>query len=164
MEVDSKRMLCYTVGYMQKKKVILTLKDQKRKGVFPEHKHAKFEGCVRGDKRMTIAAREALIGVSTIRDNAYYYQTPPPGIVVVLAPVNEDGAPASGYAPAYRFANEPQFAWERANTGMWLEIDLTPCPKCGAALVWYEAGYVPGYRVCAGKAHHHFIAAIVRED
>ena len=32
--------------------------------------------------------------------------------------------------------------------GQWL-----PCPQCGSALVWYEAGYVPGYRVCL-EGHH----------
>lgn len=33
--------------------------------------------------------------------------------------------------------------------------DWTPCPhpKCGRALVWYEAGYVPGYRLCT-RGHH----------
>lgn len=28
-----------------------------------------------------------------------------------------------------------------------------PAPRCRRALVWYEAGYVPGYRVCT-RGHH----------
>ena len=38
----------------------------------------------------------------------------------------------------------------------WQQLDMTPCPTCGAGLVWYEVGYVPGYRVCAGPKHHHW--------
>lgn len=37
----------------------------------------------------------------------------------------------------------------------WSAITNCPCPVqgCGQTLVWYEAGYVPGYRVCmAAKA------------
>lgn len=137
----------------------IILKDQKRTGVFAEHKHLRFEGgAVRRDTRMTIPAREALERVSILRDGAYYFERPPTGIVVVLAPIIEAGAPTSGYMAALRCDNEPQFPGERPNPDMWIEVDFTPCPKCGAALVWYEAGYVPGYRVCAGKAHHHFIA------
>lgn len=32
----------------------------------------------------------------------------------------------------------------------WADITGVPCPHpgCSQALVWYEAGYVPGYRVC----------------
>lgn len=137
----------------------ITLKDQKRTGVFPEHKNARFEGgAIRKDARMTIPAREALERVSTVHDDAYYYQQPPVGVVAVLAPVIEAGAPTSGYMTAFRCVDEPPFPGEQPNPDMWVEVDLTPCPKCGAALVWYEAGYVPGYRVCAGKSHHHFIA------
>lgn len=137
----------------------ITLADQKRTGVFPEHAKLKFEGLIRTDTRMTIPAREALQRVSVVRDGAYYYQTPPTGIVAVLAPViDEGGAPTMGRMVALRCDNEPPYPGEIPNLDMWIEVDLTPCPKCGAALVWYEAGYVPGYRVCAGKAHHHFIA------
>ena len=40
----------------------------------------------------------------------------------------------------------------------WVQLDWTPCPTCGAPLVWYEAGYVPGYRVCAAPPFHHVLA------
>ena len=40
----------------------------------------------------------------------------------------------------------------------WTQIDWTPCPVCGAPVVWYEAGYVPGYRVCVRPPHHHSLA------
>lgn len=32
----------------------------------------------------------------------------------------------------------------------WWEVALPPCPDCGADIVWYEAGYVPGTRKCTG--------------
>ena len=41
----------------------------------------------------------------------------------------------------YRMA-PPGSTWS-AITGV-----LCPVDGCGQALVWYEAGYVPGYRVC----------------
>ncbi len=136
----------------------ITPKDQKRTGVFSEHKKLRFEGGgIRTDTRMTIPARESLERVSIVHDNAYYYQRPPTGLLPVLAPRMEAGAPTSGYMLALRCADEPPFPGEMPNPDMWIEVDLTPCPKCGAALVWYEAGYVPGYRVCAGPRHHHYI-------
>lgn len=55
-----------------------------------------------------------------------------------------------------RMSNEPRFPGEQFD--YWLQVDFLPCPKCGAPVVWYEAGYVPGYRVCTGEAHHHSIA------
>jgi len=39
--------------------------------------------------------------------------------------------------------------WRRGN---WVPC---PAPGCGAPLVWYEAGYAPGYRICARSPHHH---------
>lgn len=137
----------------------ITLIDQNRTGVFAEHKGLKFEGGgIRTDIRMTIPAREALERVSTVHDGAYYYQRPPIGLVTVLAPVIEEGAPTDSLMVALRCAGEPPYPGEIDQQDLWMEVDLTPCPKCGAALIWYEAGYVPGYRVCAGKAHHHYIA------
>lgn len=40
----------------------------------------------------------------------------------------------------------------------WEQVDFSGCPKCGKPLIWWEAGYVPGYRVCSGRSHHHVIA------
>lgn len=141
----------------------LVLTDQRRTGVFSEHEQMRFEGgAIYTDTRMTIPAREALEAVSTLHDQAYYYQRPPQDVVAVLAPVLEKGAPTVDYEVALRLGNEPPFPGERPNPDMWLEVDLTPCPKCGAALVWYEAGHVPGYRVCAGPVHHHFLARLMK--
>lgn len=36
-------------------------------------------------------------------------------------------------------------------TGTWWDVPLPPCPDCGGAVVWYEAGYVPGTRKCVGQ-------------
>lgn len=139
----------------------IELKDQKRMGVIPEHKHMRFlAGAITVDMRMTIPAREALQRVSEVHDGRYYYTTPPTGIVPVLAPALD----SMGYMPALRCENEPDYPGEQPNNDMWLAVDLMPCPRCGAALVWYEAGYVPGYRVCAGPHHHHYIAAAHNYD
>ena len=40
----------------------------------------------------------------------------------------------------------------------WGQVDWTPCPECQAPLLWYESGYVPGYRVCTRPPHHHSLA------
>lgn len=32
----------------------------------------------------------------------------------------------------------------------WWEVPLPACPDCGGALIWAEAGLVPGARECAG--------------
>ena len=65
----------------------------------------------------------------------------------------------------------------------WAAVTDVPCPvkDCGQTVLWYEAGYVPGYRVCMaplgdGKydldtIRHHFLARgkaaspkLVRDD
>ena len=62
--------------------------------------------------------------------------------------------------------------------GRWGAITDVPCPVpgCGQTVVWYEAGYVPGYRVCmaplgdafdAGSIAHRFLgrgSSLVRDD
>jgi len=52
----------------------------------------------------------------------------------------------------------------------WSAVSTVPCPVpgCTQTVVWYEAGYVPGYRVCMaangdgsydeGSIRHHFQA------
>lgn len=40
----------------------------------------------------------------------------------------------------------------------WSQVEWTPCPVCGAPVVWYEAGYVPGHRVCTRPPYHHSLA------
>ena len=36
--------------------------------------------------------------------------------------------------------------------GQWV-----PCPSCGASLLWHEAGYVPGYRLCTRPSGGHHV-------
>lgn len=32
----------------------------------------------------------------------------------------------------------------------WWDVPLPPCPHCGGAILWWEAGWVPGVRRCCG--------------
>ncbi len=55
-----------------------------------------------------------------------------------------------------RLTSEPEYPSEWRDGVAWYERgEWVPCPRkgCGRALVWYEAGYAPGYRVCT--AGHH---------
>lgn len=38
--------------------------------------------------------------------------------------------------------------------GYWSAVTNVPCPVegCDQTVVWYEAGYVPGYRVCMAQS------------
>lgn len=42
---------------------------------------------------------------------------------------------------------------------MWLLAEWLPCPVCAAPIVWYEAGFVPGYRICTRPPYHHSLIA-----
>jgi hypothetical protein len=112
--------------------------------------------------RLTIPAREALLrceGNAIERDGetpigcATYsvtLSTPPrPPLVECLIGQRDE------QHRGLRCADEPAYpgewpesviAWHER--GQWVG-----CPKCGGALIWYEAGYVPGYRLCT--AGHH---------
>jgi hypothetical protein len=59
------------------------------------------------------------------------------------------------YLPEYP-GEWPQSAIAWHEHGQWV-----PCPSCGASLIWHEAGYVPGYRLCTRPAggHHVQLAA-----
>lgn len=62
-----------------------------------------------------------------------------------------------------RLRNEPEYPgeWPENKSIAWYERgQWVPCPapKCGRALVWYEAGNVPGYRVCTA-GHHAQLSA-----
>ena len=138
----------------------MKLIDQHKAGVFPEHAEMTFwGGAIPVSTRMTIPAREAIAAVSKVEAGAYYYGQPPIGLLWVLVPPMEPGSHPGSYMPALRLAWEPPYPGEREDTDMWRAADVARCPKCGAALVWYEAGYVPGYRVCAGSAKHHYIVS-----
>lgn len=76
---------------------------------------------------------------------------PPLGIVEVL--IGHGNEQHRGL----RLDSEPEYPgeWpEDSGAVAWHERgQWVPCPVCGAALVWYEAGYVPGYRICL-RQHH----------
>ena len=46
----------------------------------------------------------------------------------------------------------------------WSAVTAVPCPVpgCGQTVVWYEAGYVPGYRVCVAPREGGFDAGTIR--
>lgn len=134
-------------------------KYQNQTGLFSEHKGARVEQGPHERVRLTIPAREALQGAGakiTAEPNdesgAQLYtvelteRTPENIIAVRILNTDHTGL---------RTSDEPKYPGEVSDG--WLQLDFTPCPKCGAPLVWYEAGYVPGYRVCAKKPHHHVL-------
>lgn len=150
----------------------LKLLDQNRTGVFREREEAEFCGARMSACRLTIRAREALIAAGADIQPADAPMVPamaggwepaigqywdvalgqrcPPRVLV------RETFGVAGYT--MRLDDEPAWPNEIANVPIWGQLDLTPCPHCGAALAWYEAGYVPGYRVCAGPQHHHWLA------
>lgn len=72
--------------------------------------------------------------------------SPPGGLVISFI--------SGGAEVAIRTEDEPPYP--RECPAAWYIIgDFVPCPRrgCGRGLVWYEAGYVPGYRICL--AGHH---------
>lgn len=109
--------------------------------------------------RLTIPVREALEHegnrvTETVTPNGLQYtvelRRPPAGIVLCLI-----GHRAEQHY-GLRMVNEPEYPgeWPDGQGVAWHEWgEWVPCPKCGAALVWNEAGYVPGYRICL-KGHH----------
>lgn len=61
-------------------------------------------------------------------------------------------ATARALAGPERVSDNPP-AWRmppRSPVDRWVAITGAPCPvsECGQTLVWWEAGYAPGYRVC----------------
>lgn len=120
------------------------------------------------DLRMTVPAREALeragnrvdhAGSPAVgalpRDLLIFFSTTltgtvPRGILeVCIGHGNEQHW-------GLRMTDEPEYPAEwpsdqvQRDYGAWV-----PCPhrRCGRPLVWYEAGYVPGYRICT-RGHH----------
>jgi len=130
------------------------LKDRKRTGLFPEHNGV--EPPTYTGLRLTIPVREALAScgatITAEADNRYAVTlagTVPAGIIATYI--------GGQWGVALRLENEPEYPNEIGHA-YWEQVAFTPCPKCGAPLIWYEAGYVPGYRVCARKPHHHMLA------
>jgi hypothetical protein len=88
------------------------------------------------------------VSVSTY---AVTLRRPPEGLVLCcIGP----GAYHHGHH-GLRFTTEPQYPGEYpVDAVAWHEHgQWVPCPSCGGALVWYETGYVPGYRLCTGGHH-----------
>lgn len=128
-----------------------------RTGLFAEHDGVAMPEI---ECRLTVPAHEAIERHHP--DNRVHGEgmlarvtlaAPPPGLVVTFAPLNphnERGA----WVPAVRTHEEPP--WPLESEAAWQDVgEWVPCPACGASLVWYEAGYVPGYRVCSRAPHHH---------
>jgi len=137
----------------------MKLIDQHRNGLFPEHRGAQMQQGPHERVRLTIPAREALeaagakITLTPDRDGVTLYTVElsdrVPRDIVAAHIRNTDHL-------GLRLAIEPEYPGEISS--YWETLDFTPCPKCAAPLIWYEAGYVPGYRVCAGSKHHHMLA------
>ena len=98
--------------------------------------------------RLTVPAREAIeaagnrVTVDATPDGPRYTVNlvrPPPGLVVVaISGTSEIGI---------RRADEPEYPGECP--AAWWDIgQWVPCPTCGHALLWCEAGFVPGWRIC----------------
>jgi len=126
----------------------MRLIDQKRTGLLPEH-----DGIapIVTTARATIPVVEALQAAgATVEPLEVGYQitlggTMPAGIVAK----HHNDAPHV----VLRMKDEPEYPGE--HTDYWVQVDWTPCPVCSAPVVWYEAAYVPGYRVCSRPPYHH---------
>jgi hypothetical protein len=79
----------------------------------------------------------------------------PEGLIAV-------GLPTIG-GSMLRMASEPPLPDEIIDKG-YFPLDWTPCPECGAPLMWAEAGYVPGYRICSQPPHHHVMVEVYDYD
>ena len=133
----------------------ITPKFKNRSGLFPEH--TGIAPIRHTGLRLTVPVRELLetagatIERTEMPDGPLYAVTlgdrMPPGIIAVT--IHNSGA------VGLRLAIEPPYPGECGD--YWRQLEWTPCPKCGAPLVWYEAGYVPGYRVCSRPPHHHVL-------
>lgn len=133
-------------------------------GVLPEHAHLSFEQAPMYGTRLTVPAKETLLaaGAKVRLQNFDRYE-----IYMVqllekcpesLVAVNVQailGYPYSG-SIGIRRVDELEYPHEYG-IDFWRCVNLTPCPECGSSLIWYEAGYVSGYRVCSSKEHHHVL-------
>lgn len=139
----------------------MKLKYQKRNGLFQEHRRGDLRQAPHERVRLTIPAREALESAGAI-----ILAEPSDGGPALYTVELMDRVPQDVVATriidtdhlGLRMSNEPEYPGEIWHA-YWEQLDFTPCPKCGAPLIWYEAGYVPGYRVCARKPHHHILAS-----
>lgn len=130
---------------------------QNRSGLLPEH-----DGIapVVYEVRATIPVVEDLHAAGAIVE-----PLPPPmiGYRIVLSDTMPDNIVAVhvnsyGAIPqlGLRLRNEPEYPQEFQS--YWDQLDFTPCPICKAPVVWYEAAFVSGYRICSKPPYHHLLA------
>ncbi len=133
----------------------IKMKYQGRDGLFLEHEGAKFEPHTFAHVRVTVPAREELERVGCILTQTHI---DPPLFDVRMSDIAPIGMIATRILNTdhlgLRLEIEPKFPGEIGHA-YYEQMAFTPCPICGATLVWYEAGYVPGYRVCVKAPHHH---------
>lgn len=106
------------------------------------------------DLRMTIPVRELLMRhgatvVQVVEDWMVTLGSRMPEGILAVQTIGE-------WRIALRLGSEPHWPME-VEAGWDVRACWLPCPKCGAPLVWCEAGYVPGYRVCAKAPYHHVL-------
>lgn len=127
-----------------------------------------------GPYRMTLPVREAFlragneIAITGIRDTGcdlvelltcHEMRRPPDGNIMVclIGYAAMHGRPDTQHY-GLRFGCEPEFPCEWPNFhDKWQQGYFAPCYKCGASVVWHEAGYVPGYRICL-NGHHSMLS------
>ena len=132
------------------------LVSQERKGLFKEYAGAVIAPPVY-EARATIPVVEALRAAgATVEPLA----APDIGYRITLGQLMHAGIVACHLNASpwmgLRMCDEPEYPGEYSD--YWRQVDFTRCPVCGAPVVWYEAGHVPGYRVCTGPQHHHSLA------
>jgi hypothetical protein len=131
----------------------MKLINQKKRGLFAEHNGI---APVVYTVRATVPAAEALHAAGAVLvplPNGIGYEiTLGPQMPANLIACQLNESPHIGV----RCSNEPEFPGESPD--YWASVNFSPCPVCGSPVVWYEAGYVPGYRVCTGPKHHHSLA------
>jgi hypothetical protein len=104
------------------------------------------------DLRLTIPAREAVEG-----ENRVIVQDTPDGprydVQLVRPPAGLEVVSIIGTGEiGVRLEGEPEYPGEH-EAAWWHRGAWVGCPECGHALLWCEAGFVPGWRVClAGHA------------
>jgi hypothetical protein len=137
---------------------------QNRTGLFPEHRGVTLIPQTYQRVRLTIPVYEALERAgATVTPEPDDARTGARLCSVTLSPVERvpDGMVTTRIIGTshlgLRLAIEPEYPGEIAEA-YWEQLDFTGCPQCGRPLIWYEAGYVPGYRVCARPPHHHVLA------
>jgi hypothetical protein len=134
----------------------MKLTNQNRVGLFPEcNRIAPVTRIARATIPVVEALKDAGAKVTICGQNVPNF-----GYGITLAEKMPEGIVAVRLNElpwlALRMNNEPEFPNEIRDS--WCEVDWMPCPVCGAPVVWYEAGYVPGYRVCTQPPHHHCLA------